>query len=78
VKVPLRARAMVLAGQTLLIAGPPDVIGAKLRGVSAANGRTLAQTDLPDPPVFDGLIAGGGKLYLVDRAGTVTCLAGAK
>jgi len=88
--VPVRVRAMVLAGETLFVAGPPDVLdaadplaafearkGAVLRAVSAADGRKLRECKLDSPPVFDGLIAAGGRLYLADRSGRVLCL-GAK
>jgi outer membrane protein assembly factor BamB len=87
--VPVRMRAMVLAGETLFVAGPPDVVpeddpyaaldgrkGAVLRALAAANGSELAEMKLDSPPVFDGLIAAGGRLYMSDRAGRVTCLAG--
>jgi outer membrane protein assembly factor BamB len=87
--VPIRMRAMVLAGRTLFVAGPPDVVpadapyaafdgkkGAVLRAVAAADGSKLAEIKLDSPPVFDGLIAAGGRLYMSDRAGRVTCLVG--
>ncbi|MHC4248388.1 MAG: outer membrane protein assembly factor BamB family protein [Planctomycetota bacterium] len=87
--VPIRMRAMVLAGRTLFVAGPPDVVpeddpyaaldgrkGAVLRAFAAADGAGLAEIKLDSAPVFDGLIAAGGRLYMSDRAGRVTCLAG--
>jgi outer membrane protein assembly factor BamB len=87
--VPIRMRAMVLAGETLFVAGPPDVVpeddpyatfdgktGAVLRAVAAADGKTLAEVKLDSSPVFDGLIAAGGRLYMSDRSGVVTCMAG--
>jgi outer membrane protein assembly factor BamB len=86
VRIPVRARAMVLAGGTLFLAGPPDVIdakdpygafegrlGGKLWAVSTKDGARLAEYALESPPVFDGLIAAKGRLYLVARDGTVTC-----
>ncbi len=85
-KVPIRARAMVLADKTLFIAGPPDKIdpadplatfegrgGALLRAVSTTDGGKLAQFPLDAQPVFDGLIAAGGKLYMTMQDGTVRC-----
>jgi len=85
--VPIRMRAMVLAGEHLFVAGPPDVVpeddpmaaiegrkGAVLRVVSAADGKTLAEQHLDAPPVFDGLIAAGGRLYMVTTNGSVLCL----
>ena len=82
-------RAMVKAGDVLFVAGPPDVFdaedplaafearaGAKLVAVSADDGKPLAQTPLESPPVFDGLIAAGGRLFASLRDGSVVCLAG--
>jgi hypothetical protein len=84
--VPLRIRAMVLAGPHLAVAGPPDVVdpedpmaafegrkGARLRICSAESGETLAERALPHPPVFDGLIAASGRLYLAATDGSVVC-----
>ena len=86
-RIPVRAQAMVLAGEPLFLAGPPDVVpaddpyasfdgklGATLWAVKAADGTKLAESTLDALPVFDGLIAAGGRLYLCDRAGRVTCL----
>ncbi len=104
-KLPLMARAMVLADRTLFIAGPPDVVdedeahrqfrdpevqaklaeqaaamkgrkGALLWAVSTADGRKLAARKLDTLPIFDGLAAAGGRLYLVTADGKVICLAG--
>jgi len=87
--VPVRIRAMVLAGERLFAAGPPDVVrpddpmaafegraGAELRVFSAADGAELFKLKLPSPPVFDGLVAVGGKLFMTTRDGHVVCLAG--
>ena len=86
---PIRIRAMVLAGERLFVAGPPDVLdsadpmaafegraGAVLRAVSASDGATLAEQRLDAPPVFDGLIAAGGRLYLATTDGKMLCFAG--
>ena len=87
--VPLRVRAMVLAGKKLLVAGTPDVVpsadplaaiegrrGAALWTVSAANGRKLRDHKLASPPVFDGMVAAGGRLYVSLENGRVVCLDG--
>ena len=87
-KIPVRVRAMVLAGPTLFLAGPPDIVsagdpyaafegrrGAVLWAVSTADGRKLAETNLDAEPVFDGMIAAYGRLYLVARNGCVLCFA---
>ncbi len=87
--VPVRVRAMVKAGDVLFAAGPPDVFdpedpyapfegraGSRLVAVSAETGDNLAERDLAHPPVFDGLIAARGRLYLAALDGTVTCWTG--
>jgi PQQ-like domain len=87
VKVPIRMRAMVLAGSRLYVAGPPDVVpkddpmaafegrlGGWLWVVSTSNGERLAQYKLDSPPVPDGMMAAGGRLYLADRHGVLTCM----
>ncbi len=85
-RVPVRIRAMVLAGDRLFVAGPPDVMDAEdplgafegrkgglLYAVDAGEGKRLTETKLPSPPVFNGTAAARGRLYLVDEAGYVTC-----
>ncbi len=85
----VRIRAMVKAGDTLFVAGPPDVLdpkdpyaafearrGAWLVAVSGADGKKLSETMLEHPPVFDGMIAVGGRLFASLRDGSVVCLAG--
>jgi len=85
--VPVLIRAMTLAADHLFIAGPPDVVdpddpmapfegraGAVLRAVSARDGKTLSELQLPAPPVFDGLIATPGRLLLSTTDGRVVCL----
>ncbi|MBM4094122.1 MAG: hypothetical protein FJ276_32655, partial [Planctomycetes bacterium] len=85
-QVPLRARAMILAGDKLFLAGPPDVVpeddpyaafegrrGAQLWCVAAADGKKLTEHALSSLPVFDGLIAAEGRLYLATLDGTLVC-----
>ncbi len=87
--LPVRIRAMVKAGDTLFVAGAPDVFdpedpyagfearkGARVVAVSAVDGKKLSETKLDYPPVFDGLIAAGGRLFVSLRDGSVVCLAG--
>jgi outer membrane protein assembly factor BamB len=84
--IPLRARAMVLAGDKLFLAGPPDVVpeddpyaafegrrGAQLWCVAAVDGKKLAEHPLASLPVFDGLIAADGRLYLATVDGKLAC-----
>ncbi len=104
---PLLVRAMVLAGPTLLVAGPPNLAnerrafyqpddpairgalarqdaalrgqkGALLLAVSATGGKKLAEHPLQSPPVFDGMAAANGRLYLSTRDGRVVCFSANK
>jgi hypothetical protein len=89
VTIPVRARGMVLAGDTLFLAGPPDVIdpddphgafegrkGGRLWAVSTSDGSRLAEYLLDSPPVFDGLIAARHKLYMTSADGAISCWGG--
>jgi len=49
--------------------------GASLLAVSAGNGAKLAEYKLESPPVWDGLIAANGRLYMATQDGKVTCMA---
>jgi hypothetical protein len=86
-RIPIRVQGMLLAGERLYLAGPPDLApeegayeamigkrGALFRVVSTSDGSTLAQFDLPEVPVFDGLIAAGDRLYMATMNGTLICL----
>ena len=83
----VRIRAMVKAGDTIFVAGAPDVFdqkdpyaafearkGAQVVAVSAKDGKKLSETQLEYPPVFDGMIAAGGRLFASLRDGSVVCL----
>lgn len=85
-RLPVRIRAMVVAGRRLFAAGPPDVVpkndpwaafdgrqGAKLCVFGADDGQPLAEYPLKAMPVHDGLIAAGGRLLLASREGDVVC-----
>ncbi len=85
--VPVRIRAMVAAESALFVAGPPDALepddpmasfdgrlGAVLWAVSKEDGRKLAERKLDSPPVFDGMSAAAGRLYLSTQDGRVTCM----
>ncbi|MBC8872434.1 MAG: PQQ-binding-like beta-propeller repeat protein [Planctomycetes bacterium] len=84
--VPLRIRAMVLAGDHLFAAGTPDVLdpddpvaafegrkGARLQVFSTKDGSSLDSHQLSSLPAFDGLSAAAGRLYLATRDGKVIC-----
>ena len=85
--VAIRVRAMVSAGGVLFAAGPPDVVdkqdpwaaiegrkGAVMRAMSADDGKKLAEYKLDAPPIYDGLIAAGGRLYITTTDGKVVCM----
>jgi len=48
--------------------------GGRLLAVSAADGKTLADYELESPPVFDGMAAAGGRLYVATKDGRVVCM----
>ena len=48
--------------------------GGSLLAVSANNGNILATYDLKSPPVFDGMAAAGGRLYVTSEDGEILCL----
>jgi len=83
----VRIRAMVKADDTIFVAGAPDVFdskdpyaafearkGAQVVAVSAKDGKKLSETLLECPPVFDGMIAAGSRLFASLRDGSVVCL----
>ena len=99
--LPILARAMVKAGDTVFACGPADIVnepqfavrrpdqleqlgkqaalyagsdGSVLCGVSAKDGAKLFQEKLDVLPVFDGMIAADGKLYMSTVDGNVVCL----
>ena len=87
VAVPMAVRAMAAAGPAIVVAGTPDVVdradpwgalegrrGGLLRVLAAADGATLAERRLDAPPVWDGLAAAGGRLYLSLEDGSILCL----
>lgn len=83
-QLPILVRAMLLAGDRLFLAGPPDVFKADdpvaaiegrtsglLLVVSTADGSPVAEYRLESPPVFDGVAAAEGWLYMATTAGKV-------
>lgn len=48
--------------------------GGRLLVVSAKDGQTAATYDLESPPVFDGMAAAGGRLYVSTKSGQVVCI----
>ena len=47
--------------------------GASLCAVAAADGRQLAQYELESPPIFDGMIAARGRLFVSLQNGSLVC-----
>lgn len=85
--IPIRVRAMVPAGQHLFVAGPPDVVdpddplgafegrkGGLLWVFSATSGERLAEYELASPPVFNGMAAAHGRLFLTTLDGHLMCM----
>ncbi len=83
----VRAGAMALAGKTLLVCGPPDVVkeddpmaafegrmGSELWTISAPDGRTIARQKLKESPIFDGMIVGDDQVYMCTERGEVICM----
>jgi len=50
-----------------------DPKGGELWALSAAEGKKLTSLKLDAPPVFDGMAAAGGRLYLSTRDGRLLC-----
>ncbi|MFO8012153.1 MAG: PQQ-binding-like beta-propeller repeat protein [Phycisphaerae bacterium] len=102
-KPDILVRAMVLAGERLVVAGPPDTLdeeaavarrfekdvqraiasqaaalagkeGARLQVFSTQTGEQLVEVHLKALPVWDGMAAAGGRLYLSQQNGKVICL----
>ena len=89
VRVPVRVTAMVIADKVLFAAGNDDLLypedpwaayegrkGGRLMAFSVANGEKLAEYELPAAPVFDGMSAAHGRLYLSTHAGKLLCYTG--
>jgi len=85
--LPLRPRAMLRAGNMIFLAGMSAAVvaddphatfegraGGLMRTISAADGKVLAQRKLDSPPVWDGLAAAGGKMFMVTMDGRVICM----
>jgi hypothetical protein len=84
--VPLVVRAMILAGDTLFAAGPAydgkaagePTFTAESPAVLVAfrpdDGEEIARLKLDAQPVFDGMSAAAGRLFLSTADGKVVCL----
>ena len=77
---------MALAGNTLFLAGAPDVVdpndplasfegrkGGVLCAFSVADGSKLSEISIEALPVWDGMAAAQGKLFLAMQDGSIRC-----
>jgi len=82
-------RAMIMADDLLFAAGWRDSVrafekdparpsGSALIVISAADGEVLKEYPLKARPVFDGMAAAYGRLYLAQKDGSVICLEAAQ
>ena len=80
---------MLLAREHLYLAGPPDLapedgayeamigkLGSIFRVVATSDGSALAEFEMEEVPVFDGLIAAGDRLFMCTMEGTLICFGG--
>jgi len=85
--VGIRVTAMIRAGDTIFVAGSPDVVdpedphgawegrkGGILAAYTADDGKKLAEYALPSPPVWDGMAAAGGRLFISTIDGCIMCM----
>ena len=102
-EIPVIVRGLVLAGDTLVMAGPEDMLdeedalkhlddrevidkikkqssifegdkGGFIYMVSSKDGKVIKRFSIIFRPVFDGMAAAYGNLYMVTKSGTVICL----
>jgi hypothetical protein len=77
---------MVATDDLLFVAGSPDVVepkdplgafegrkGGVLSACDKTDGESLWECVLPSPPVFNGLAAANGRLYVAMQDGSVAC-----
>ena len=85
-QTPIRVSALIAAGDSLFAAGTPDETpsgdpwaayegrrGGLLWVVSKSDGRRLAEYKLDAPPVWNGMAAAQGRLFLATTDGQVLC-----
>lgn len=87
--IPLTGKALVLAGDTVFVAGTPAVfpaddlakayegrVGGVLWAASASTGEKVAECKLDAPPVWDGMAVANGRLFVSLQDGRVLCISG--
>ena len=85
----IRVTAMVRAADTIFVAGSPDVVDPKdphgawegrkggiLAAFAAGDGNKIVEYKLPAPPVWDGMAAAGGQLFISTLDGYIICMGG--
>jgi outer membrane protein assembly factor BamB len=85
-RIRIRVNAMVATDNLLFAAGPPDVVdpkdplgafegrkGGMLSACNKTDGELLWERRLLAPPVFNGLVAANGRLYIAMQDGSVAC-----
>jgi outer membrane protein assembly factor BamB len=83
--LPIQVRAMVMTDDVLFVAGPQGnplttqaalegETAARLLAISPSDGEILSEISLPATPVWDGLAAAQGELYVILANGDVLCL----
>jgi len=83
----VRVTAMIRAGDTVFVAGSPDIVdpedphgawegrkGGILAAFNAGDGKKLAEYALPAPPVWDGMAAAQGRLFISTSDGRIVCM----
>jgi outer membrane protein assembly factor BamB len=77
VEPPVQVEAILLSGDVLFAAGPNDYVhrakGGFLWAFSAKDGNVLKKLKLEYPPVYDGMAAANGKLFVTLQNGKVFC-----
>ena len=83
-EAPFAVRSMVLAGDVLFAAGPAregkrepsfeDAEKTLLMAFAAKDGAELSRVELDSQPVFDGMAAAGGRLYIATADGKLACM----
>jgi outer membrane protein assembly factor BamB len=78
---PRQIESLILTRDVLFVAGPKDRRnpneGGILSSVAPGNGQIISETALATPPVFDGLAAADGHLYVTTQDGKLLCYEGA-
>ena len=78
VALPMRPRAILRAGDAVFLGGQTtrQAKGGLLHVVSCRDGGTLGGAKLDSPPVWDGMSAAAGRLFVPLEDGSVVCLGG--